>query len=203
MSLHDPHVLARSSLPAGIDADVSAGSALELTASPDDDRAAVSIFHGAAISQAVAATATAAKRTTATLKRGRPTLDDGPTDQPPPAKEKRMSAKEKAKKAAAAAAAAAASVAAAAKDVEDHAVLDEAIAENERVLASSAATKDAAQVAPPAVQEVAQPTAQERRRKREREAPGTRGANGGEIKTDHEHMCAAPCLHLPSAQSLS
>ena len=40
-------MLARSSLPAGIGADVSAGSALELTASPDDGRAAVGIFHEA------------------------------------------------------------------------------------------------------------------------------------------------------------
>lgn len=132
-------------VPAGSVVSLSAASALAPGASPDDGRAVVGPSHGAAISQAVSATATAAKRTTATLKRGRPTLDDGTADQPPPAKEKRMPAKEKAKKAAAAAAAA--------KDVEEHAVLDEAIAENERVLASSAATKNAAQVAPPAVQE--------------------------------------------------
>jgi hypothetical protein len=46
--------------------------------------------------------------------------------------------------------------------------------------------------------QVAQPTVKERQRERKRAARGTRRANGGEIKTDHKHMCAAHlCLPFP------
>ena len=45
VSLHDPHVLARSSLPAGIDDDVFVGSALAPDPSPDGSMAVVGAFH--------------------------------------------------------------------------------------------------------------------------------------------------------------
>jgi hypothetical protein len=47
VSLHDPHVLARSSLPAGIDDDVFVGSALAPDPSPDGSMAVVGAFHEA------------------------------------------------------------------------------------------------------------------------------------------------------------
>jgi hypothetical protein len=43
--------------------------------------------------------------------------------------------------------------------------------------------------------QVAQPTVKERQRKRKRAARGTPDTNGGEIKTDHKHMCG--CTSLP------
>jgi hypothetical protein len=141
-SLHDPHVLTRSSLPAGIH-------------------------------------------------------DEGTADQPPPAKKTRVSPSGKAKidADAAAAAADAATTAAAAKDIEEDALLDEAIADNERLLASSAGATDASEAKPPTDSGMAPLTARERQRARKRAARGTPDANGGEIKTDHKHMCG--CTSLP------
>ena len=96
---------------------------------------------------------------------------------------------------AAAAAADAATAAATAKDIEDDALLDEAIADNERLLASSAGATDASEAKPPTDSGMAPLTARERQRARKRAARGTPDANGGEIKTDHKYMCG--CTSLP------